>query len=103
VAGIGTDYWSAHFEGQFYFTPGDYDFVAQSDDGVRVYIDNILILNGWFDGRVELSNRFNQVGEGYHTLRVDYYERSGSAYLRVLWNLAGGAQPRSAPIPPPPL
>jgi hypothetical protein len=90
------------FEGQFYFTPGDYNFIAQSDDGVRVYIDNLLVINAWFDGRVEASNRFNQIGEGYHTLRIEYYERSGNAYVRVLWELAGGVQPRSDVLPPPP-
>lgn len=100
--GLGTDYWSARFEGQFYFTLGDYEFLAQSDDGVRVYIDNILLINGWFDGRVQSGNRFNQVGEGYHTIRVDYFERSGNAYVRVLWNLATSGQPFTGPIPPPP-
>lgn len=102
VAGLGTDYWSARFEGQFYFSQGDYDFFAQSDDGVRVYIDNILVVNGWFDGRVELSNRFNQVGAGYHTMRVEYFDRSANAYLRVLWNLAGGQPYPTGPVPPPP-
>lgn len=102
VAGLGTDYWSARFEGQFYFTPGDYDFIAQSDDGVRLYIDNILLIDAWFDGRVDTRNRFSRVGDGFHTVRVDYFERSGNAYLRALWTLAGGAQPLSGPIPPPP-
>jgi hypothetical protein len=102
VGGLGTDYWSVSFEGQFYFTPGDYDFIAQSDDGVRVYIDNLLLVNAWFDGRVDVSNRFNQVGDGYHTIRVEYFERSGNAYVRVLWELASSAQPHSGPLPPPP-
>jgi len=102
VGGLGTDYWSAAFEGQFYFSPGDYDFIVQSDDGVRIYIDNLLVVNAWFDGRVEVSNRFNQVGDGYHTIRVEYFERSGNAYVRVLWELGGRAQPTSGPLPPPP-
>lgn len=102
VAGLGTDYWSAAFEGQFYFTPGDYDFIVQSDDGVRMYIDNLLLINAWFDGRVETSNRFSQVGEGYHTIRVEYFERSGNAYVRCLWELTSGPQPRSGALPPPP-
>lgn len=102
VSGIGADYWSARFEGRFYFALGDYDFFAVSDDGVRVYIDNILLINAWFDGYNDRSNRFNQVGEGWHTIRVEYYERTGNANLRVWWSYAGSRQPIAGPIPPPP-
>lgn len=102
AAGVPADYWSARFEGRFYFSLADYDFHAQSDDGVRVYIDDILIVDGWFDGYVDRSNRFSQVGEGYHTMRVDYYDRSGNAYVRVWWSYAGNPNPIPGPIPPPP-
>jgi hypothetical protein len=102
AVGISDDFFSARFEGRFYFAPGDYDFFAVSDDGVRVYINNILLVNAWFDGYNERSNRFNQVGEGWHTIRVEYYERTGNANLRVWWSFVGSRQPVTGPIPPPP-
>jgi uncharacterized protein YraI len=102
AAGIGPDFWSARFEGRFYFAGGDYEFFAVSDDGVRVYIDDILLINAWFDGYNERSNRFNQIGEGWHTLRVEFYERTGRANVRVWWSFAGSRQPLTGPLPPPP-
>jgi len=102
VAGVGTDYWSARFEGNFYFSPASYDFFAQSDDGVRVYIDNILLINAWFDGYVDQKNSFDSIGEGYHAMRVEYYDRTANAYVRVWWSYKGNSQPLPGPIPPPP-
>jgi len=100
--GVGTDFWSARYAGRFYFAPGNHDFFAVSDDGVRVYIDDILLINAWFDGYNDRSARFNQVGAGWHTMRVEYYERTGTANLRVWWTFAGSKQPATGPIPPPP-
>ncbi|MFN8465026.1 MAG: PA14 domain-containing protein [Caldilineaceae bacterium] len=102
ASGIGVDFWSARYEGRFHFAPGNYDFFAVSDDGVRVYIDDILLINSWFDGHNDRSNRFDKVGTGWHTMRVEYYERTGNANLRVWWSLAGSRQPVTGPIPPPP-
>ncbi|MBK8049813.1 MAG: hypothetical protein IPK16_23520 [Anaerolineales bacterium] len=96
------------FEGNFYFTPADYDFFAQSDDGVRAYIDNILIIDAWYDGYKQASNKFDRIGDGYHLMRVDYYERAGDGYVRVWWAYRGSSNPvqpsgnTSNDIPPPP-
>lgn len=100
--GVGADFWSARYEGRFYFAAGSYDFFAAADDGVRAYVDNILLVNAWYDGYNNRSNRFDQLITGWHTVRVEYYERVGNARLRVWWSLAGSRQPVRGPIPPPP-
>jgi uncharacterized protein YraI len=102
VPGVGADFWSARYEGRFHFAYGNYDFFAVSDDGVRVYIDDILLINSWFDGYNDRSNRFDKVDAGWHTLRVEFYERTGNANLRVWWLIVGSRQPIAGPIPPPP-
>ena len=101
--GVGSDYWSARFEGSFYFGAGDYDFFAQADDGVRVWLDNLLVIDAWYDGYKERSNRFNQIGTGYHTVRVEYYERVGGAAVRVWWQFANGQPTYPGYVPPPTL
>jgi hypothetical protein len=50
-----------------------------------VAIDNIRVIDGWYDGHKEMSNVFRQLGAGQHTITVEFYERAGSAYLQVLW------------------
>jgi len=108
TTGVNADYFSAVFEGNFYFAAGDYMFYTQVDDGVRLYIDNILVIDAWSDGPKERSNRFNSIGVGYHNIRVEYYEQTGNAYVRAWWTLAGSVVPTPIPtpgggsVPPPP-
>lgn len=94
---VDADEWSGHWVGIFDFEGGDYDFSAIADDGVRVYIDGIRVIDAWSDGYKERSNRFYGIGAGRHEVRVEFYERFGGAALRVWWsriNTSGGGRPR---------
>lgn len=82
---VNIDYFSARFEGVFFFDAGDYQFFARADDGVRIYIDNLLVVDAWWDGFKEPSNVFRRVGGGNHTIRVEFYERAGAAFIRAWW------------------
>ncbi|MFN3333289.1 MAG: PA14 domain-containing protein [Caldilinea sp.] len=84
--GINADYFSARFEGIFYFDAGDYQFFARSDDGVRLYINNILVIDAWWDGFKESTNAFRRIGSGNHTIRIEFYERTGAAFVRAWWS-----------------
>jgi hypothetical protein len=55
------------------------------DDGIRLYIDGLLVLDHWRDGYKEVSNRVIGVGAGQHTITVEYYERTGNAAVRAWW------------------
>ncbi|HQY90639.1 PA14 domain-containing protein [Caldilinea sp.] len=83
---VNVDYFSARFEGIFFFDAGDYQFFTRVDDGVRIYIDNLLVVDAWWDGLKEPSNVFRRLGGGNHTVRVEYYERAGAASVRVWWS-----------------
>lgn len=82
---IGNDNFSARFTATYYFDPGDYTFKARVDDGIRVYIDGIRILDSWGDGYKEPQNTFHGLGGGNHQITVEYYERGGTAFVRVWW------------------
>lgn len=86
------DYWSARWVGQFQFDAGTYIFQANADDGVRVYLNDHLVLDRWRDGYAELSNRFIGLGDGEHTVRIEYYDRTGNASLKVWWYRDPGQQ-----------
>lgn len=85
--------WSARWVGQFRFEAGNYIFRANADDGVRVYINDQLVINDWVDGYHETSNRFLGIGANTHTIRVEYYKRTGSGRVRVWWSRDIGGQP----------
>jgi hypothetical protein len=79
------DGWSGRWVGRFDFTGGNYLFRAQADDGVRVYLNDTMVINGWSDGQHNMSTPFRNVGPGRHTVTVEYYDRYGYAYLQVWW------------------
>lgn len=79
------DGWSARWVGQFNFDSGNYFFRARADDGVRVYLNQTLVIDAWRDGYSDNTNRFIGVGRGRHTVTVEYYDRSGQAFVQAWW------------------
>jgi hypothetical protein len=69
---------------------GDYIFNARTSDGVRIYLDGLLVLDEWRDtpdGEYKTyTSRFYGLSDGYHNVRVEYYERGGIAYAMVWWS-----------------
>ncbi|TFV66651.1 hypothetical protein E4P40_25140, partial [Blastococcus sp. CT_GayMR20] len=50
ATGIPADNWSARFAGSIDFpTAATYTFTAQADDGIRVYIDDTVLIDQWRD------------------------------------------------------
>lgn len=88
--------WMARWDATYSFSGGDYLFWAQADDGVRLYLDDLLVLDKWTDGVGEVRNRFLNLGGGEHRVRVEYYQRTGIARLRVWWarETGGNIEPR---------
>lgn len=71
---------------------GDYTFLANSDGGVKVYVDDKLIINDWNDGvaRDHPSAVFNNptAGKSYR-IRLEYYHKTGDPNTVLYLNLSG--------------
>ena len=78
------DFFSAIFEGKFYFEDGDYGFITQSDDGSRVLINGMPVIEKWRVGNDRATNNFARIQAGWHTIRVEYFEETGLASI-TLW------------------
>jgi LysM repeat protein len=79
--GIRGHNFSSRFTRSRYFDNGRYRFRVQVDDGVRVWLDGVLIIDKWHEsGPIEYSTE-RHVGTGYHHLKVDYFQASGGARL----------------------
>lgn len=83
---IPEDNWSGRWTGDFWFEAGDYVLRAEANDGVRVWLDDVLAIDRWRDGPHEVEIVFSAVEAGQHTVRVEYYERGGVANLGVSWD-----------------
>lgn len=64
------------------FTAGTYDFTVGADDGVRLYIDGILIIDEWQSQVYSTFTMPYYLNAGNHTLVIEYYENDGDNRLR---------------------
>jgi hypothetical protein len=72
---------------------GLYGFSVQSDDGVRLWVNGQLLVNNWSDHPLtENSGTLSLPAGAWVNLRLEYYERAGSAALRLLWTPPGQAK-----------
>ena len=60
---------------------GAYDLEVISDDGVRVWVDDRLVIDRWAAHESAVDRV--PIARGRHKLRVEYYELTGFAELRV--------------------
>ena len=88
---VNVDNFSGRFTSTQLFNQGTYEFVISSDDGVRLFIDGVLVLDK-FVGRVLTTDRVQQtLTAGTHSLTVEYMELLDQAALRVQWfQISGG-------------
>jgi hypothetical protein len=77
------------------FTPGYYRFSVQSDDGFRLWLDGGLFIDKWQDMSYELHYVDGTYLQGPHSIKLEYYEHTGSARVRFWWG--AGAPPAPAP------
>jgi len=87
LPGIASETFSVRWTGTI--APGfseTYTFFTQTDDGVRLWINGVLVIDDWNDHAVKENSASVQLVAGRnYNLRVEYYDRSGGATARLLW------------------
>lgn len=76
--------------------PGEYTLRTISDDGVRVWLDDSLVVDDWSGHESAVAHA--PLPSGRHDLRVQYYQSDGWTELRVEI-LRGGARSTGSPGP----
>ena len=91
---IGDDNFSARWNRVVNFNAGTYRFSATMDDGMRVWIDDQLLIDAWNDSQVRTITADRALSAGDHNIRVEYYEAGGMAVARFNWiQVSGGGAP----------
>lgn len=75
------DYFSARYTKKTQLDTGTYVFSANADDGVRVYLDDKLVLDAWPNSSFKTKREGVYVTGGTHVIRVEYYEKSSRSFL----------------------
>jgi hypothetical protein len=84
---VNDDNFSAKWRRHVNFQPGVYRFTATMDDGMRVYVDDQLVIDSWTDSQQHTMTNDVQISGGEHQVKVDYYEVGGKAVAKVDWQL----------------
>ncbi len=87
---INTESFSARWERTITVSSGVYRFTATMDDGMRVWVDNVLIIDSWWNSQVHSLSADYYLSSGDHQVKVEYYEVGGKAVAKLQWTPIGG-------------
>jgi hypothetical protein len=87
ATGMPADNFSVRWTRSLNLDAGTYRFHARSDDGVRVWVDDRVLIDQWKDGAAETYWGDLDLTRGSHRIRVEYYEHAGLAVIQVGWEL----------------
>jgi type IV pilus assembly protein PilY1 len=87
--GVNADNFFVVWEGTFTATEGNgnYRFRTRTDDGVRLYINDVLQIDQWIDqGPTEYTTPNISLNQGDTIkIKLEYYERAGGAVAQLQW------------------
>jgi hypothetical protein len=93
--------WSARWSSQRNMpNTGYYTVNATASDGVRVWVDDRILIDAWRDQTPTTYTAAVYLTQGQHRWRVEYYKHLGRAMLNMTIS-PGGASPTPAPQPGP--
>jgi hypothetical protein len=78
---VPADQFSVRWTRSVNFPGGVQHFSLSADDGVRFFIDGILLIDEWHDSVSKTYTRDANLGAGLHQLTIEYYESSSSANI----------------------
>jgi uncharacterized protein YraI len=103
---INVDHFSARWVAIFQLPRGSYYFTGTSDDGMRVWVNDRMVLEQWYDHgpRTMGADYFHEGGS--LSIRVEYYDRIGNATIQFSCFRVGdnpiAPAPTATPVTPPP-
>lgn len=104
VRGAGAEDFCVRWTGQVKAEKsGTYTFIAESDDGVRLWVNGLKLVDQWVDqGATEHKGELKlEAGKSYDVV-MEYYENSGFASAKLSWSVDGAEKkiiPSSALTP----
>lgn len=94
--GLPAESFAARFTGKVRSQAGgSYIFRLFSDDGVRVFVNDKLILDSWVAGTAAANRDSDPIAlaaDTWYRIRVDYFESGGAASINLAWVAPGQSQ-----------
>ncbi len=88
AAGISEDFFKARFTGYVQSTDaGTYTFIATVDDGVRLWVNDQLLIDAWVDqSETAYEAEIHLEACTAYPIRMEYYENGDDASCKLAWN-----------------
>jgi hypothetical protein len=87
--GLPVDGFAVRWTGNWPFESGVHRFYAQVNDGVRLWLDDHLLIDQWHESIGSLYSADAQLSAGPHSVWVEYFDARESAHVRVWWEYRG--------------
>ncbi len=82
---IPPDNFSVRWTRTFYLNAGTWRFTTATDDGVRLRVDGVLLIDKWIDQPRTTYSGDIALSAGNHTVEMEYYEHTGLAAAQLLY------------------
>ena len=101
---VGSDVASIRWSGSLQASYDElYTFYATTDDGVRLWVDGVLVIDDWtIHPAQEFSAQVALTAGQIVPVVLEYYEQGGHAVARLEWASASQARTAPAALPPSP-
>jgi len=65
--------------------PGNYEFYTLSDDGVKVYLEDIKLIDNWSAHPATLDKGNAFLNPGRYRLKIEYFDQAADAVIKLYW------------------
>ena len=73
---------------------GEYEFFTTSNDGIRLWIDEKLVIDNWTDHGAQIDiGKIKLKGHTQYSIKLEYYQTLGGAVTKLAWNHSGVQKP----------
>ena len=94
---ISADNFSVRWTRKLWLSTGTWRFTTTTDDGARLYVDNVLMIDQWQQQPTATYTADVPLGAGYHVVRMEYFELTDTALAHLDWGLVSGIGPTPTP------
>ncbi|MCX6028459.1 MAG: PA14 domain-containing protein [Chloroflexi bacterium] len=97
-SGVNADGFSVRWTRTISFDQGTYTFFVTHDDGARLWVDDILVLDQW-NTCCRTDTAQVSLTAGMHSIRMEMFDHSGVGIARLTWQGAVTSTPTRTPTP----
>ncbi len=83
--GLPDNRFSVRWTGSPEFKRGSYHFRVKADDGVRLWVDDILLIDSWERSDIRWEGATVALAAGAHKVKLEYMDQLGTARVYLDW------------------